>query len=447
MNPEKNKEYVDSILRGITVPFFVVDNKNKIVFFNNPLEKLTGFKKEEAIGKYCHEIFRTSICKGQCALQETRITGRDIVNLETTIRNKRNQAIPVSIATSLVRDKNGEIIGGMESFRDLSFLKTLRKEIRTQYTYHNIVSKNKKILEILQDLPDIADSEATVLIQGESGTGKELFANALHELSHRKGKPFIKVNCGAFPETLLESELFGYKRGAFTDAKRDKPGRFQLAEGGSIFMDEIGEISKSIQVKLLRALEKKEFEPLGSIKTEKADVRIISATNRNLWAMVQKGAFREDLYYRLNVITINIPPLRERKEDIPLLIEHFMDLFNQTIEEKINGITTSAMKVLLNHDYPGNVRELENIIEHAFILCREHYIAQKHLPEYLTDRFFTRMSQGKKLDLVNNFEKELIVETLRQYGGSITRAAEELGIHRSTLWRKMKKNHISPAKV
>jgi len=295
----------------------------------------------------------------------------------------------------------------------------------------------------LDDLTDIATSNATVLIQGESGTGKELFANALHELSPRKDKPFIKVNCGALPETLLESELFGYKRGAFTDAKKDKPGRFQLAEGGTIFLDEIGEISKNIQVKLLRVLEKKEYEPLGSVQTEKANVRIIVATNRNLRALEQSGDFREDLYYRLNVITLNIPPLRERKEDIPLLIEHFMESFNQTVYGKINGITTQAMKLLLNHGYPGNVRELENIIEHAFILCRENYIAPKHLPDCLTDRFPSPAVKGKKLEeLVDNFEKQLIEETLKQYGGNIERIAEELGVHRSTLWRKMKKNNI-----
>jgi len=443
MSPARDTEFVNSILRGIAVPFFVVDNDYKIVFFNHFLEKLTGFKEEEVIGKQCHDILRTDICGDQCAVRETMATGRDMVNLETTLLSKNNQPIPVRINTSVIRAKDGNIIGGMESFRDLSFLKALRKEIRTTYTDHNIVSKNKRILEILEDLPGIATSDATVLIQGESGTGKELFANALHELSNRKDMPFIKVNCGAFPETLLESELFGYKRGAFTDAKRDKPGRFELAEGGAVFMDEIGEISKTIQVKLLRVLEKKEYEPLGSIKTEKANVRIISATNRDLWTMVQSGAFREDLYYRLNVITINIPPLRERKEDIPLLIEHFMDLFDQTIEGKINGITSSAMKILLNHDYPGNVRELENIIEHAYILCRENYITPKNLPDYLTDRFSSHSAKGKKMEVVRNFEKELIEDTLKQYGGSITRAAEELGVHRSTLWRKMKKNNIA----
>jgi len=447
MSPVRDKETVQSIIRGLAVPFFAVDNDYKIVFFNEPLEKLTGYKEEEVLGKPCHEVLRSDICNNdQCPLRETMTTGRDLVNLEMTIQDKNNQPIPVRISTSLVKDKEGRIIGGMESLRDVSFLKTLHKEIREKYTHYNIVSKSKKILDILDNLPDIAASDATVLIQGESGVGKELFANALHELSPRKEKPFIKVNCGALPETLLESELFGYKKGAFTDAKKDKPGRFRLAEGGTIFLDEIGEISKNIQVKLLRVLEKKEYEPLGSIQTEKANVRIIAATNRDLRALVQSGAFREDLYYRLNVITLNIPPLRERKEDIPLLIDHFMEKFNQTLEGKISGFTTAAMKILLNHNYPGNVRELENIIEHAFILCRENYIAPKHLPEYLIDRPLSPAvaSGGKRLDdLVANFEKELIEETLKQCGGNVERAAQELGIHRSTLWRKMKKNKIN----
>ncbi|HPD60142.1 MAG TPA: sigma 54-interacting transcriptional regulator [Thermodesulfobacteriota bacterium] len=448
MSPVRDKETIGSIIRGLALPFFVVDKDNKIIFFNEPLEKLTGYKEQEVLGKPCHEILRSDICKEHCPLKETMATGKDAVNMEMTIQNKNNHPIPVKITTSIVKDKEGKVIGGMESFRDISFIKALRKEIREKYTYYNIVSRNKKILEILEDLPDIAASDATVLIQGESGTGKELFANALHELSQRKDKPFIKVNCGALPETLLESELFGYKRGAFTDAKKDKPGRFQLAEGGTIFLDEIGEISKNIQVKLLRVLEKKEYEPLGSVQTEKANVRIITATNRNLRVLEQNGDFREDLYYRLNVITLNIPPLRERKEDVPLLIEHFMDSFNQTVEGKITGITTPAMKLLLSHGYPGNVRELENIIEHAFILCRENYIAPKHLPDYLTDRFPRPTERGKKLEeLVDRFEKELIEETLKQYGGNIERVAEELGVHRSTLWRKMKKNNIKYSEV
>ena len=442
----RKKTLYKSILKGLAIPFFVVDNDFKIIFCNSYLEKLTGFKEKEVLGKYCHEIFRTNVCKEQCALKETKETGRDIVNLETTILNKENKPVPVTLNTSLVKSRTGKIIGGMESFRDISFFTNYRKEIREKYTYYKIISKNKKILEIIQDLPDLATSEATVLIQGESGTGKELFANALHELSDRKEKTFIKVNCGALPENLLESELFGYKKGAFTDAKTDKPGRFKLAEGGTIFMDEIGEISKKVQVKLLRALEQKEYEPLGSVQTEKANVRIISATNQDLWSMVQAGEFREDFYYRLNVITITIPPLRERKEDIPILIDHFIEIFNQPLETKINGVNSSAMKILLNHDYPGNVRELENIIEHAFILCRENYITPKNLPDYLSDQLSAPSIKGNRREMVDNFEKKLIEETLKQNRGNLQQAAKALGIHRSTLWRRMKKNNITTTK-
>lgn len=448
MNPIGDQDVVEGIIRGLSIPFFAVDNDYNIIFFNEHLEKVTGYKEHEVIGKPCHEILRSDLCSGHCPLKELLTTGRESMNLEMTIQHKDRHPVPVMINNSVIRDKEGKVVGGTESMRDMSFLKAIQKEIREKHTYHHIVSKNKKILGIIDTLPDIAASGATVLVQGESGTGKELFANALHELSPRKDKPFIKVNCGALPETLLESELFGYKKGAFTDAKKDKPGRFQLAEGGTIFLDEIGEISKNIQVKLLRVLEKKEYEPLGSIQTEKANIRIIAATNRDLYALKETGAFRKDLYYRLNVITLNIPPLRERKEDVPVLIEHFMDAFNRTVDGKIIGITSPAMKTLLNHSYPGNVRELENVIEHAVILCRENYIAPKHLPEYLSDRFSHQPITGKNLDeMVDAFERELIEAMLRQHGNNIERVAEELGVHRSTLWRKMKKNNVKHSEV
>ena len=285
-----------------------------------------------------------------------------VADLENNIITKENKEIPVSISAALWRDERGNTIGGVEVFRDLSAITELKKKLKEKYSFQDIITKSKSLLEIFGILPDIAESDATVLITGESGTGKELFATALHNLSPRKKRPLVKVNCGALPETLLESELFGYKRGAFTDAKMDKPGRFKLAEGGSIFLDEIGDISQGTQVKLLRVLETKEFEPLGGIRTEKVDVRIISATNRDLWSRVQSGEFREDLYYRLNVVTIDIPPLRERREDISLLIDHFVNQFNRVKGRNIAGFTQPAAEILLNHDYPGNVRELQNII-------------------------------------------------------------------------------------
>jgi len=277
-----------------------------------------------------------------------------------------------------------------------------------------------------------------VLIVGESGTGKELFAHAIHKLSRRKDGPLIKVNCSALPETLLESELFGYVKGAFTDAKKDKPGRFKLAEGGTIFLDEIGDVSVAVQVKLLRVIEQKEFEPLGATYTEKVDVRIIAATNRDLEEMVKDGRFREDLYYRLNVMKVELPPLRERRDDIPLLVEHFIQKYNKKMGKEIEGVSEEAMRLLLNHTYPGNVRELENILEHAFILCKGRIILPEHLPHYLHAK-----APSLPAASLREWEREMIKEALRRSGGNITSAARELGIHRTTLWRKMKKYHLT----
>ncbi len=435
---EEERYRTETILDSIADGVFTVNQTFRITSFNRAAVEITGFKKEEAIGQYCREILRCSACIECCFLKESMETGKSILDIDQTIINKQNREIPVRVSVAMWRDGRGNPMGGVEVFRDLSPIMELRKELEEKYSFQDIISKNKRVLELFGILPDIAESEATVLIMGESGTGKELFATALHNLSHRRKEPFIKVNCGALPETLLESELFGYRRGAFTDAKQDKPGRFKLAEGGSIFLDEIGDISRGTQVKLLRALETKEYEPLGGIRTEKADVRIISATNRDLWSRVQSGEFREDLYYRLNVVTIDIPPLRERLEDIPLLFNHFLAHFNRIRQRSIAGFTPPAMEILLNYDYPGNVRELQNIVEHAFILCKESHIGPDHLPAYLRKR--SRPEGGgsgrRILDVV---EHEVIRETLRKHGGRVKVAADELGIHRATLWRKMKK--------
>jgi len=326
----------------------------------------------------------------------------------------------------------------VETFRDLSLLKELEEEIREKYTFQDMVSRNPRMMELFRILPDIAQSDVTVLIVGESGTGKELFAHAIHKLSRRKDGPLIKVNCSALPETLLESELFGYVKGAFTDAKKDKPGRFKLAEGGTIFLDEIGDVSVAVQVKLLRVIEQKEFEPLGATYTEKVDVRIIAATNRDLEEMVKDGRFREDLYYRLNVMKVELPPLRERRDDIPLLVEHFIQKYNKKMGKEIEGVSEEAMRLLLNHTYPGNVRELENILEHAFILCKGRIILPEHLPHYLHAK-----APSLPAASLREWEREMIKEALRRSGGNITSAARELGIHRTTLWRKMKKYHLT----
>ncbi len=439
---EEERYHMKTILDGIADGVFTVDLNLRITSFNNAASTITGFSEEEALGQHCRDIFRGSMCSHQCPLMELIETGKDSGNMEGDILNKENKEIPVSFNTTLRRDRNGKPIGGICIFRDLTPIVELKKELQEKYSFQDIISRSKAFLEIFRILPDIALSDAAVLITGESGTGKELIATALHRLSRRKEKPFIKVNCGALPETLLESELFGYKRGAFTDAKQDKPGRFKLAEDGTIFLDEIGEISQGTQVKLLRVLEAKEYEPLGGTKTEKANVRIISATNQNLWSRVRAGEFREDLYYRLNLFTIDLPPLRDRREDIPLLIDHFLKRFNHTRGKDLKGFTHSALEILLNHDYPGNVRELQNIIEHAYVLSKKNHIGPESLPIYLRKRYPSEDGhKGRKT--VEEFEKELILETLRKNNGKIQDAAEEIGIHRATLWRKMKRMKIA----
>jgi PAS domain S-box-containing protein len=439
---EEERSHTQTILDSIADGVMTVDPNFRIISFNKAAARITGFCKEEALGQYCRDIFRSNLCASSCPTKESITTGKELTDIEETILNKQNREVPLNVSTNVWRDQNGNPIGGILVFRDLTPITELKKELLGKYSFQDIISKNKVFLELFQILPDIAKSDATVLITGESGTGKELVAKALHQLSSRRERPFIEVNCGALPETLLESELFGYKRGAFTDAKQDKPGRFKLAERGTLFLDEIGDISLGIQSKLLRVLETKEYEPLGGTRTEKADVRVVSATNKNLWSQVQSGEFREDLYYRLNLFPIEIPPLRDRPEDIPLLIDHFLTRFNHTKGRTIAGLAHSAMEILLNHAYPGNVRELQNIIEHAFILCKTSHIGPGCLPAYLRKKDLHK-NNGKGKKALDEFERELIVETLQKHDGKLQETANEMGIHRATLWRKMKKMKIA----
>jgi len=439
------ENYTDIILDSIADGVFTVDLNWRITSFNAAAERITGIPREEAIGKICAEVFKATICESACALRKTMQTGEPIINKEITILRVDGEPIPVSISTALLKDKDGNVIGGVETFRDLSVVKELRKELAEKHSFEDIVSKNSKMLELFSILPEIAESDSTVLIEGESGTGKELFAKAIHNLSSRKDGPLITVNCGALPETLLEAELFGYKAGAFTDARRDKPGRFALAEGGTIFLDEIAELSRPMQVKLLRVLQERTFEPLGSTESVKADVRVITATNKELEKLVKEGRFRQDLYYRINVVRIKLPPLRDRREDIPLLVDHFIRHFNRLKGRNIEGVSPEVMAALMNHDFPGNVRELENIIEHAFVLCRGDTIAIKHIPDYLRPRAGARpLSEASSLDEI---EAHFIEEVLRKNNYNRNAAARELGIHKTTLWRKIRKLGIKlPAK-
>jgi len=384
----------------------------------------------------CCDIFRASICESDCALKKTFETGQPILNKTIFIIDPSGKRIPISISTALLKDSEGNIIGGVETFRDLSAVEQLRQELEKRYSFQDIVSKNKVMLQIFEILPIISQSNSTVLIEGESGTGKELVARAIHNLSDRRDKPMIVVNCGALPDNLLESELFGYKAGAFTGARKDKPGRFDMADGGTIFLDEIADISPALQVRLLRVLQDHIYEPLGATESVKADVRIIAAANQNLGEMVKDGRFREDLYYRINVIKLKLPELNERKEDIPLLIEHFIDRYNKTKSKSIAGVSPDVLTVLMTNNYPGNIRELENIIEHAFVLCQDSIIEIEHLPAYLQ---LKKKSKTRALASVPDFEKHLITETLKKNNWNRLKTASELGMHKTTLWRKIKK--------
>jgi len=442
----KDNTTTDVILDSIADGVFTIDNEGRITSFNRAAEKITGFSREEALGQLCFDVFRASICQEACALQKTLDTGKQIVNLPVTILTKDNIEVPISISTATLRDESGRIIGGVETFRDLSVIEELRKELTDRYTFHDIVSKNHRIRGIFDILPDLAESDSTVLIQGPSGSGKELFAKAIHHLSFRAGAPYVRVNCGALPDSLLESELFGYVKGAFTGADRDKPGRFASAEGGTLLLDEIGDVSPAMQVKLLHTIQEREYEPLGANTPRKADVRIIAASNRDLAEMVKQGTFRSDLFYRINVVKIELPSLAERREDIPLLIEHFIRRFNAKRDKAITGVSDAVMEILMRHSFPGNVRELENIIEHAFVLCKGGVIQPEHLPTEVVERHpgavaarGTRSSGSRPERPLEAAEVDAIVDALERFGGNKVEASRHLGISRTTLWRKIKK--------
>lgn len=315
----------------------------------------------------------------------------------------------------------------------------LQRQLQEQTQCHTMVSRSPAMKQIFDILPEVSQAAATVLIIGDSGTGKELIAHSLHELSNRKSKPFIAINCSALPDNLLESELFGYKAGAFTDAKKDKPGRFALAEGGTIFLDEIGDISPAMQVKLLRVLQERVYEPLGATTPVKTDVRVIAATNKNISKMVHEGTFREDLFYRINVVTVELPPLRERRCDIPLLCTHFIERFNLRYNKSILGLTEQARELLLAHEFPGNIRELENTIEHAFIFCKDSWIDTEHLPVPIKNRAGTTdTTLFARIKSFDELERMFLKSVLSSCNDDKNRAADRLGIHKATLFRKIK---------
>ena len=433
---QQNISDKEIILESISDGVFTVDHQWRITTFNRAAETITGIGRAEAIGRRCSEVFRASMCEADCALRRTMESGTPIVNCSAYIIDAKGRRIPISVSTALLRDARGRTVGGVETFRDLSLIEELRKQLEGRYELGDMVSRSASMRRIFEILPQVAASDSTVLIQGETGTGKEVLARAIHTQSSRGAKPFVAVNCGALPEHLLESELFGYVKGAFTGADKDKPGRFALADGGTLLLDEIGDLSPALQVKLLRVLQERTYEPLGSTKTLKTNARILTATNRDLAGLVKTGEFRQDLFYRINVIRLDLPPLRRRKEDIPALVERFVQRLNLRQARTVRGISPQAMALLMAHDYPGNIRELENVIEHAFILCLGEQIEPCHLPEALTGRpVEATLPKSSSLTIM---EAQVIRDTLTQNGNNRLATARALRMHKSTLFRKIK---------
>jgi len=442
------EKQTEIILESIGDGVLTLDSDQKITSFNRAAEKITGIRREDAIGRYCWDVLRASICESGCCLRQAIETGEPVVNQPIFIVSSEGERTPVSITMALLKDENGEVIGGVETFRDLSVVEELRKELEGRQCFFDIISKNEEMRRLFGTLEQVAESNSTVLLEGESGTGKELFARAIHSLSPRKDGPMVIINCGAVPDTLLESELFGYKAGAFTDARRDKPGKLARAEGGTLFLDEIGDISPALQVRLLRVLQDRSYEPLGGTSSLRADVRIVAATNRELDQLVREGKFRQDLYYRVNVVRLHLPPLRERKEDIPLLADHFVRKFNRLNAKEIQGLSPEVLPILMAHDYPGNVRELENIIEYGTVVCKNSVIGIDHLPDYVTQKVSGIVKKSPagavERDDLNweSVEKSFLFEALRRNDWSRAATARQLGIHPTTLWRKMKRLNV-----
>ncbi len=439
---DKNRTH-ETILESISDGVFTVDHDWRITSFNRAAEEITGTPREEAVGRFCWEVFRSNMCEVNCALKRTMKEGRNIVASSAWIINNRQERVPIGVSTAVLKDAEGVVLGGVETFRDHSLVEELRRELKSIKEMGGMVSRSPAMERIFSILPQVAESDSTVLIEGETGTGKEVMAQSLHRLSGRSEKPFIAVNCGALPDNLLESELFGYKAGAFTDAVKDKPGLFEAAKGGTILLDELGEISPAFQVKLLRVLEERQYLPLGAVTPCEVEARILAATNADLEQMVEDGRFRRDLFYRINIIRFVLPSLEERREDIPLLVARFVERMNCRLNKEITGLTPEAMELLLSCKYPGNIRELENIIEHGFVLCDGREIDVSHLPANLGRGAVVSDTVGKSArTAVQHSEAATIIAVLERYGGNRQAAADELGIHRSTLFRKIKKYKI-----
>jgi PAS domain S-box-containing protein len=424
----------DEILDSIGEGLLTVDKNFKINFFNRAAEEITGFKREEVLNQFCKYVFKCELCETKCPIGLILESGNPLYDFRSNIEIKDGSRKPIKLNAAILKNDSDQPIGGVISFRDLSEIETIRSDIGSTGSFFGIIGRGKAMRDIFNLIQEIAESDAAVLIQGESGTGKELVANAIQATSRRKSKPFVKVNCAVFPETLLASELFGHIKGAFTDAVKDRLGRFELANEGTIFLDEIAEMPLQTQVQLLRVLQEGTFERVGESIPRKTDARVIAATNLEIGEALKSGKLREDLYYRLNVIPIFIPPLRERTEDIPHLVYNFIKEYSKIYSKEIKDIDDGVLDVLVNYYWPGNVRELENVIEYMAVRAKSESISSENLPANL------KSNQNLK-NPVEEFRRENpseLLQLLEKHKWNKTKVAEELGIGRTTLWRMLK---------
>ncbi|MGA6927417.1 MAG: sigma 54-interacting transcriptional regulator, partial [Desulfosarcina sp.] len=423
-----------TILDNLDVGIFTVNRGGLINFFNRAAETITGYDRHQVLGQPCAMIFSGRQAPDVCLLNESIASGQTRSSRQGRMTDKDGITIPIRANYMALRNEKDVIVGGLATFHDMTLAHQLNRAISDRYTFYDMIGKDPAMRKIFEMVAVVAPSDVTVLLEGATGTGKDLLAKVIHSSSARADKPLVKVNCAAIPENLIESEIFGYVKGAFTGADRDKPGRFSDAEGGTIFLDEIGDLPFSLQAKLLRVLEDKEFYPLGSRRTHKVNVRILSATNRQLRELVEQGLFREDLFYRLNVMRIELPALKQRRGDLPLLIRHIARSLCAARGVTPPAISRTAMQILLDYGYPGNVRELENILEHALIICRGDMIQQEHLPEYVRGVNPPVSAPETQNDSTERHSQEhqRILTALQKTDGHRRLAARELGMERTT---------------
>ena len=417
------------------------DMHRRITWFNQAAERITGYHRREVIGRDCHDIFADGFCGGKCSFSdEKHVPFFEKLQYPLNITTKDGQTRRVEMSVVPMKNDQGEFQGVLASFRDITEVTQLRRRLKDVHSFHGIIGADEKMQLVYELISDLSASDCPVLVQGESGTGKELIANAIHEESRRAGRPFVTVNCGALPEGVLESELFGHVRGAFTGAVRDRKGRFELADGGNLFLDEVAELAPNMQVKLLRVLQEGTFQRVGGEKTIRVDVRVISATNYDLRERVRQGQFREDLFYRLCVVPINLPSLRERRNDIPLLLNHFLERFRRDQKGPIRGITPDALHFLIDYPWPGNIRELQNAIQYAFVKCKSDSIHIEHLPPEIFSFSARQATAVSPIRRRGKLHFPQVREALERAQGNKVKAAKSLGVGRATLYRFLKEH-------